>query len=517
MLNFFDRVVALYDPQAAVRRAQARRVLAHYDAAKPGRLRKDHTRKNPSPNDLAQRGAVALRNHARYLERNHDITRGVLRTLVNNVVGATGIGIEPQPRRKDGSIHTEYAAALRALHRQWCKRPEVTGRMHWAQAERMLAYTWLRDGEAFAQQVIGPAVGLVHGSQVPYSLELLEPDFVPIEYNDPGRGIRQGVQLNAWGRPTGYLCHKHDPREAGVWVSPADLKTVPAANMLHLSTMDRLHQVRGVSEFASVLTRVEDLKDYEESERIAAKVAASMGAYVKRIPGPEGYEHPTEGEAEAERNLRMQPGMIFDGLKVGEEIGMIDTNRPNPNLVSWRSGQLRAYAAGVGASYSSISRDYDGTYSALRQELVEQWVHYAVLTDDFAGQISLPVYESLVRVAHLSGVLPTPKDVQPGTEAECLLIGQQMPWIDPLKEAKAWELLAQSGFASEVEIIRRRGGNPREMLEQITEWRREAQERGLRFTSDAAHAKGAAATGQEAADEASGDGREEGAGTTSMA
>ena len=503
-LNLLDRFVALYDPQAAVRRAQARRVLAHYDAAKPGRLRKDHTRQNPSPNELAQRGAVALRNHARYLERNHDITRGVLRTLVNNIVGATGIGIEPQPRRKDGSIHTEYAAALRALHRQWCKRPEVTGRLHWAQAERMLAYTWLRDGEAFAQQVIGPATGLVHGSAVPYSLELLEPDFVPIEYNDPGRGIRQGVQLNGWGRPTGYLCHKHDPREAGPWVSPADLKTVPAANMLHISTIDRLHQVRGVSEFASVLTRVEDLKDYEESERIAAKIAASMGAYVKRIPSAEGYEHPAEGEAEAERNLRMQPGMIFDGLRVGEEIGMIDTNRPNPNLVSWRSGQLRAYAAGVGASYSSISRDYDGTYSALRQELVEQWVHYAVLTDDFAGQISLPVYETLVRVAHLSGVLPIPKDVQPGTESECLLVGQQMPWIDPLKEAKAWELLAQSGFASEVEIIRRRGGNPREMLEQITEWRRDAQERGLRFTSDAAHAKGAADTGQEAAEEASG-------------
>ena len=125
---------------------------------------------------------------------------------------------------------------------------------------------------------------------------------------------------------------------------------------------------------------------------------------------------------------------------------MIDTNRPNPNLVAWRSGQLRAYAAGVGASFSSISRDYNGTYSALRQELVEQWVHYAVLTDDFAGQFSLPVYETLVRVAHLSGVLPIPKDVMPGTEAECLLVGQQMPWIDPLKEATAFEKLTQAGF-----------------------------------------------------------------------
>ena len=227
------------------------------------------------------------------------------------------------------------------------------------------------------------------------------------------------------------------------------------------------------------------------TDGIAAKVAASMGAYVKRIPGPEGYEASSDGQLQEERHLRMQPGMIFDGLKVGEEIGMIDTNRPNPNLVAWRSGQLRAYAAGVGASFSSISRDYNGTYSALRQELVEQWVHYAVLTDDFAGQFSLPVYETLVRVAHLSGVLPIPKDVLAGTETECLLVGQQMPWIDPLKEATAYEKLTQSGFTSEVEVIRRRGGNPREVMDQIAEWRRLAGELGLRFTSDGANASGA--------------------------
>ena len=51
------------------------------------------------------------------------------------------------------------------------------------------------------------------------------------------------------------------------------------------------------------------------------------------------------------------------------------------------------------------------------------------------------------------------------------------PWIDPLKEAKAnrsWRRLA----ASEVEIIRRRGGNPRDVLEQIAAWR-DSHEKGL--------------------------------------
>lgn len=76
MQNMIDAIVGFFDPMSGLRRAQARRVLASYEAAKPGRLRKDRN-KNPSPNNLVGASAVALRNHARYLERNHDITRGL--------------------------------------------------------------------------------------------------------------------------------------------------------------------------------------------------------------------------------------------------------------------------------------------------------------------------------------------------------------------------------------------------------------------------------------------------------
>lgn len=122
----------------------------------------------------------------------------------------------------------------------------------------------------------------------------------------------------------------------------------------------------------------------------------------------------------------------------------------------------------------------------MRQELVEQWVHYAVLADDFACQFSVPTWERFVSMAHLSGALRIPHDVMPGTEADCLVVGQAMPWIDPLKEATAWEKLVQAGFASEVEVIRRRGGSPDELLAQIKQWRDQAGASGLVFTSNAA-------------------------------
>jgi len=489
-MNLLDRLVAYISPYAGVRRAQLREALAHYEAAKKSTQRK-FRQDILSPNQLVDQGAAALRAQARHLERNHDISRGALRTLVNNIVGPNGIGIEPQPRRADGSIHEEYAKALLEAWRDWCKTPEVTHRFSWAKSQRLLAKAWIRDGEGLAQQLIGPVPKLDHGTRVPYSLELFEADMVPLEYNDGDR-IRQGIEINGWGRPVGYYVWRSNPQESAGLPRADMLRRISAERMLHIVSVDRIGQLRGVSEFASIITRLDDIKDYEESERIAAKIAAALTAYVKR-GSPDDYT-PQVDEAgnPVPRDIRIQPGMIIDGLAAGEEIGLIDTKRPNPNVAIFRQGQLRAAAAGIGASYSSISRDYNGTYSAQRQELVEQWVHYAVLTDEFTGQVVQPVWEQFVAIAHLSGVVPTPSDVVAGSENDALYIGQNMPWIDPMREAEASLALVQAGFASEVEVIRRRGARPDDVLEQIATWRKKVASKGLTLNSDAANDKQAA-------------------------
>jgi len=110
---------------------------------------------------------------------------------------------------------------------------------------------------------------------------------------------------------------------------------------------------------------------------------------------------------------------------------------------------------------------------------VEQWIHYAVLCDEFTGEICKPVWEEFVRAAHLSGAVPMPRDLKPGSETDALYTAQAMPWIDPLKEANAWATLVENGFASEVEAIRRRGGNPKDVLEQIADFRKKADELGV--------------------------------------
>ena len=483
-LNGIDRLVAWMDPQRGLSRLRSRTLLAHYEAAQPNPQRK-FRRDGGSPNQLVEKGAVPLRNQMRYLDRNHDLVVGSLDVLVNNTVGAQGIGVEFQPRTLTGEIHTDYAKALSSAWRDWQRRPEVRWQHSYARCQRLLARTLYRDGEAFAQRVTGRVPGLDHGTAVPYSLELFEADMVPMDYTDESRGIKQGIQRNTWGRPTGYWLFKGHPSET-ISLRP-DLKVIPAARMLHLAHLQRIGQLRGVTRYASVIGRIEDIKDYEESERIAAKVAAMLTGYVKRqAPDGGGYEGPLKDDNgnDIHRQIALSPGTIIDTLAVGEEIGLIDSKRPNPNLITFRNGQLRAFAAGISASYSSVSRNYDGTYSSQRQELVEQWVHYACLTDDFVGMAVQPVVEDFIQAADYSNVVPCPQDVMPGTANDVLYVAPSMPWIDMAKEATAWLTLSQAGFISEVEVIRKAGRNPDTVLEQVAEWRRKVKEKDLRFSSD---------------------------------
>lgn len=485
-----DRVVSWFAPEAAVRRAHARSVLAYFEAAKPDRLRKGR-RDTGGPNDSTLRAGMTLTQLARHLEQNYDLARGVLNTLVVNTVGANGIGVEPQPRREDGTIDGDLARKILELWGNWGKLPEVTRQHDWESAQRIAARTWFRDGEVFSQLLAGAVAGLDHGTRVPFSLELMEQDLVPMALNSAQPAVVQGVALNVWGAPTAYHVLKTLPGQSvmGSSLAAGQTKQIVAANMLHVKCVDRIRQVRGVSVFASVLNRFDDLKDYEESERIAAKIAASMAAFIKK-GDPQLY---TPEDGAQPRQMKFRPGMIFDDLRMGEEIGTIDTNRPNPNLETYRSGQMRAIAAGTGPTASSVMRRYDGTYSSQRQELVEGYAAYAVLSDEFVGRFVRPVYERFIATAVAAGVLKVPAGVRMETLADALYVPPQMPWIDPLKEAKAWGELEDRCYVSGPEVIRKRGGNPLDTLEQQGRWLKDKAAREIPVNAGNVDATAAAA------------------------
>lgn len=481
-MNLIEKSIAAVSPAWAWRRARYRQALAAYEAAKPSRLRK--TRPDNSSGDaLTSVAGAALRGYARQLEQNYDVAEGVLKVLINNTIGPTGISREPMPRTITGEIHAEFARQLLMLWQDFALAPEVTGEHDYAGMERLAARAWFRDGELLAQVLEGRIANLDHGTRVPLSIELIEADHLPLDYDDTAKGITQGVERNAWGKARGYHLYKTHPGDLA-WRFDHQTKFVPASRILHPKITTRIKQARGVSVFAAVMRRLEDLKDYEESERIAARIAAALTGYIKKGL-PESYTAPESGATN--RAFKMQPGMIFDGLQEGEEVGTIDSNRPSSLLAPFHDAMLRFTAAGVGTSYSSASKNYNGTYSAQRQELVESWGNYQAITALWVGQFSRPVWRRFVSMAITAGLVRIPPDLDINTIYDAEFRGPAMPWIDPVKEAQAQKTLERAGYKSAPQIIRERNGNPDDTLEQIANWRNKATERGLVFDSDAAH------------------------------
>lgn len=480
----FDRILLHVAPGWAAARARSRvRTLAYcqaYEAAESSHLRRQ-SREMGSGNNVVQMTGTRLRNQARHLDRNHDIISGGLSSVIQNIIGPAGINVVPTPRDAAGNVVESVVDQIMPLYAAWSKRPEVTWMHDWASCQRLLGRTWLRDGEAFAQELRGFVPYLEHGSSVPFSLELLEPDMVPLDLDDRSRRITQGVERNAWGRPVAYHVYRQHPGDPDAFIP--ETKRVSADLIRHLRTVDRIGQVRGISILASTFTRIEDLKDYEESERIAAKIAASMAAVIiKGDPSSYDPEHAPKGE----RRMRFQPGMVFDNLVQGEDVKSIDSKRPNPNLEPYRNGQLRAIAAPMRISFSTLAKNYNGTYSAQRQELVEQYGAYGVLAYEFISQLLRPIYERFVHIAVASGELILPPGVTPESAASADYLPPPMPWINPVHEAEALRTMVRSGFKSATAVIAERGGRMYDTFEQIAHERRWARDLDIVLDTDPA-------------------------------
>jgi len=481
-MNRLDSAIAAISPGWGARRARARAKIAAYssayDAANPTRLR-ESARDYGSGNTVVASGSVRIRTQARHLDRNHDIVVNGFNQMVQNVIGRDGIGIEPQPRDANGNIVESLVDQITPLLRDFWKRPEVSWCHDFGAAQRLLARTLFRDGECLYQDLIGPVPYLDHGTIVPYSIEMIEPDLMPLDLNDSTRNIIQGVERNAWGRPVAYHLYKQHPGDPNVLMP--EIKRVSADFVHHAKMVDRIGQVRGVSVLASVLTRLDDLKDYEESERVAAKIAASMAAFIVK-GDPQSY-----GENEDKphgRRMRFQPGMVFDDLVQGESVGTVDTNRPNPNLEAYRNGQLRAVAGGMRVSFSSLSKNYNGTYSAQRQELVEQYGAYGVLAYEVISQIVRPIYERFIQAAIASGELVIPAGISRATVSDAMFMPPVMPWINPVHEATGLRMMIRAGIRSLTSVISERGGRMYDTLEEIRNERAWANELGITLDSD---------------------------------
>jgi len=457
--------------KAKAKRAAPAQALSmrSYDGARSSRLIPESATTTTSADTELALGLVALRNRCRALVRNNAYAKRARRLVESNVVGS-GIGLQGAVAFRNGRLRTSVNDDIEAMWRAWSQADQchIAGRLHFDDLERLLIGEVFEAGEVFVRVHRRP----FGASRVPLALEVIEAERIADDYQipavEPGHVVRLGIEQNAWGRPAAYWVNTLYPGETRYdWNAGAHLERVPAEDMFHLHLIDRWPQSRGEPWLHAVIRKLQDIVGYTQAEILAARAAAMYVGFIKSEEAP-------ATSPDSPQEIEVAPGEIWR-LKPGESFDDWSPNRPNSQADPFIRLMLREVAAGAGASYESLSRDYSqSNYSSSRLSLLDDRDHWRMLQQWLIRAFREPLHRMWLTAAATFGALPIEHLALLRADRERYLAVRFKPrgwgWVDPTKEVAAYKEAELAGYVTKTDVIAATAGG--QDIEDIVKTRR---------------------------------------------
>lgn len=452
-LNIVDRFIAFFSPYAACERAVYREALRNYDAGRGDRFGGWLPPRNATPEETDAPYRSLLRARARDLERNNDVTQGIIGTLKRNVVGT---GIVPQPLAPDDKLRERISE----LWEGWTKKQncDITGCSTFYELQKMFVQRKHVDGEIFCLFTLGGKGG------VPLQLQMIEADLLAeevVKYESGINKVHGGVEVDDFMRPVAYH-FKLDPL---TW----EITRVPADRVLYSFDKTRPQQVRGITGLSCSMERVRDIGEYIDSELKAARIAAAHTGVVKTGVGAAAARigRPQKRDRDGNVTQEIQAGLM-NYLQTDEDIAFPPPGRPNVNAAGFVSAIMRFVGLATGLSYEQTARDLSKVnYSSARQGHLEDRRTYEEWQQDIINNFCQPVYEVFMDTLVLSGLVEIPDYwANRAKYSAARWVTPGWSWIDPQKEAAAGAMLLDWGLTTLEELCGGRGKNWQDVLTQ---------------------------------------------------
>ena len=490
-----DRAVSVLDPERAFRRRAYRNALdvqaGAYRGARSNRTTHAWSAGTYDADSTLSGGDLqTLRNRSRDLNRNEAIAAGVTDAMVNNTIYT---GIKPQSQIDYEAIGiTEQQAqtfqrqAERA-YRRWSSGKWATADMS-ANADQLQALVMRQVFES------GEFLGVrraIRRRQSPYLLavQAVEPDRLSTPSDAPPN-TSMGITKDANGAPTAYhLRETHPGASTYPRLFAGEYKTVSAYDrqgrqrVFHVYKRMRPGQSRGVPLFAPVMEQFRILSQYIEATLVAARVAACFGAVVKTdYAYGAAVGRSDDTNTDGQRLEGFEPGMI-EYLAPGQDITQIRPEQPTEAFAPFTESVFRLMGAGLGLPYEIILRDFSKTnYSSARSALLQAYRIFTewqqLVIDDYCQ----PLWELLLEEAWARGELSAPgfeQSFHEYTRAQWIPPG--WAWVDPLKEAQAYQLMESIGATSKAEVCAAQGKDWEAVAEQQAREKQRYEDLGLSY------------------------------------
>lgn len=478
-MNILERTIGALAPGWALRRAKSRAAVAHYDAATLGR-RASSLRAARSDADGSASGRQRMAWYGRDLIRNTPFGARAQNVIAGSVVGD---GIIPKVQITHPSLSADLAKQVRA---RGLKRIEKfldstqidrTGRLNLYGLQAQIMKAIVADGEAL---VLFHHETLVRGG-LPLQLEILESDYLDTgKFGGLADGgeIRDGIEYDVDGRRVAYWLYPQHPGADGLARRGTGVSSrVVASRVRHIFRTDRPGQNRGVSWYAPVALKLQDLADHEDAQLMRQKIAACFAAF--RVGGER-----SENSADL---TQIEAGMIYD-LGEAEEVKFAVP----PGVEGYDDftrSVLRSVAVGLGISYEALTGDLSQVnFSSARMGRLEMdqnisaWQNLMIIPQFLAplAEMFVAAWESIDGPELARQGLP--RDLW--DYVSLTWVPPRRIIVDPAREFAALREAVRAGFASRQQVVRQLGIDPERLLEEIAQDRDEADALQLLFDSD---------------------------------
>lgn len=473
-MNWLDKAIGYLAPQAGLRRVRARALTEaalSYEGVRSSRRQGGWNTSNASGNAEIGVANYKLRANARDLCRNNAYARKAKREWAKRVVGT---GITPRPDTGSEALNK----LILKYWNEWAEQCCSDSRINFYAAEKLIVSSCYESGEVLVRLWDRrPDDGLA----VPLQIQVLESDYIDeskVMKLDNGY-IIQGVQFDPIGRIVGYWLYGNHPGEVTTISLRGSMTSafIPAQYILHHAEIDRPGDVRAVSRFAAVTSKLRDLDEYADAEIMRKKTEACIAAMITQSEGTEG---PSLGSIAVDSDGRkvesINPGMVVYGAP-GTDVKFLEPTSSG-DYAAHKKTELREVAVGLDIPYVVLDDNLEAVnYSSYRggllgfRDAIEEY-----RWNWFIPQVLNPIWRRFTEKMFALGLIP---------EANPPVNWDPPPFdlLDREAEAKADRLELQIGKKTWPQLVGELGNDPEGQIKEIQSWKSRLEEAGVTFAS----------------------------------
>ena len=385
---------------------------------------------------------------------------------------------------------------------------DTSGMLSFYGMQSLVARELFEAGEVFVRQYSRPSSWKL---KFPLQLQAIESEQCPVfrtsTYSGEGippipKGnvVRTGIEFDPFNRRVAYHMYREHPGDTMLYPLQAlQWMRVPIQDIRHIYKPLRGGQLRGQPMLGAVLTLLREIDEYTDAAIVKKKIQAMFAAIIEKTdPGAEvvPIDRDTTGDGVPQpggfsndpltANTLIEPG-TFQYLMPGEK-ATFPTLPAEADMEVFMSIQLHKLAIGCGMTYEQLTGDLKGVnYSSIRAGLLdfrrkcEQFQRNIIIQ-----QFCLPIVARWMLEGVLAGSLNLPGFASdPMKWLDITWSPPAWNWVDPLKDAKAAEIMVRDGFASRQATVAETGQDVNEVDAQNAQDQERADRLKLKYDIDA--------------------------------